>query len=113
MDTAVRWSVSGGCPTGDPNLHHYAGELYYKGELGVAVYLTLTALPCDIRDKPTQLRGIYDTAECSRQTVSLRRRRHTSLRLAREIPPTYSPSSFSSGTLAQFSRISHDMSRQS
>ena len=48
MDTAVRWSVSGGCPTGDPNLHHYAGELYYKGELGVAVYLTLTPLPYDM-----------------------------------------------------------------
>lgn len=101
MDTAVRWSVSGGCPTGDPNLHHYAGELYYKGGLGVPAYLhTVSAQFHDVRDKPAQLYGVCNTAECSCQTVSLRRRKHTSLRLAREIRPTCSLSSFSSGTLA-------------
>ncbi|WRT70685.1 uncharacterized protein IL334_007683 [Kwoniella shivajii] len=30
-DSAVRWSQQHGeCPTGDPNLHQYIGELYYK-----------------------------------------------------------------------------------
>ncbi|KAK1923080.1 hypothetical protein DB88DRAFT_330984 [Papiliotrema laurentii] len=29
-DAAIRWSTAGGCPTGDPNLHHYLGEMYYK-----------------------------------------------------------------------------------
>lgn len=30
-DAAVKWSSAGGCPTGDPSLHHYLGELYHKG----------------------------------------------------------------------------------
>jgi hypothetical protein len=33
-DAAVKWSTRGGCPTGDPSLHQYLGELYYKGKLG-------------------------------------------------------------------------------
>lgn len=32
-DAAVKWSTAGGCPTGDPALHHYLGEMYYKGGL--------------------------------------------------------------------------------
>jgi hypothetical protein len=32
-DAAIKWSASEGeCPTGDPGLHQYVGELYYKGE---------------------------------------------------------------------------------
>jgi hypothetical protein len=31
-DAAIKWSASEGeCPTGDPGLHQYIGELYYKG----------------------------------------------------------------------------------
>ncbi|WWD08334.1 hypothetical protein V865_006445 [Kwoniella europaea PYCC6329] len=30
-DAAIKWSQQfGECPTGDPNLHHYIGEMYYK-----------------------------------------------------------------------------------
>lgn len=33
VDAAVKWSIHGGeCPTGDPTLQQYIGELYYKGE---------------------------------------------------------------------------------
>ncbi|WOO79356.1 Golgi to ER traffic protein 4 [Vanrija pseudolonga] len=34
-DAAVKWSAAGGCPTGDPSLHQYLGELYYKDRLFV------------------------------------------------------------------------------
>lgn len=31
-DAAIKYSVHcGECPTGDPGLHHYVGQLYYKG----------------------------------------------------------------------------------
>lgn len=31
-DAAIKYSVhSGKCPTGDPALHHYIGEMFYKG----------------------------------------------------------------------------------
>ncbi|TYJ53216.1 hypothetical protein B9479_006139 [Cryptococcus floricola] len=31
VDAAIRWTQSTGeCPTGDPNLHQYVGELYYR-----------------------------------------------------------------------------------
>jgi hypothetical protein len=31
-DNAIKWSANNGqCPTGDPSLHQYLGELYYKG----------------------------------------------------------------------------------
>lgn len=31
-DAAIKWSASEGeCPSGDPGLHQYIGELYYKG----------------------------------------------------------------------------------
>ncbi|KAL1410062.1 hypothetical protein Q8F55_004064 [Vanrija albida] len=39
-DVAVKWSAAGGCPTGDPGLHQYLGELYHKGELLWGVTLT-------------------------------------------------------------------------
>ncbi|KAL7424455.1 hypothetical protein Q5752_000139 [Cryptotrichosporon argae] len=36
VDAAVKWSAAaGGCPTGDPGLHQYIGELYYKDRLFV------------------------------------------------------------------------------
>lgn len=31
-DAAIKWSQTHGpCPAGDPTLHQYIGELYYKG----------------------------------------------------------------------------------
>jgi hypothetical protein len=36
-DAAIKWSANNGeCPTGDPALHQYIGELYYKG--GTTLY---------------------------------------------------------------------------
>lgn len=36
-DTSIKWSANNGeCPTGDPALHQYIGELYYKGESSVS-----------------------------------------------------------------------------
>lgn len=38
-DAAIKWSASEGeCPTGDPGLHQYIGELYYKGTLCPLLY---------------------------------------------------------------------------
>lgn len=34
-DAAIKWSTRGGCPTGDPALHQYLGELYYRDSLYV------------------------------------------------------------------------------
>lgn len=32
-DAAIKWtSQHGECPTGDPALHQYLGELFYKGK---------------------------------------------------------------------------------
>ncbi|KAH9943690.1 hypothetical protein B0H21DRAFT_748103 [Amylocystis lapponica] len=30
VDKAIAWSKHGPCPAGDPDLHHYVGELFYK-----------------------------------------------------------------------------------
>ncbi|WWD20666.1 hypothetical protein CI109_105142 [Kwoniella shandongensis] len=36
-DAAIKWTqANGDCPTGDPNLHQYIGELYYKDRAFVA-----------------------------------------------------------------------------
>lgn len=36
-DAAIKWSANEGeCPTGDPGLHQYIGELYYKGACDIA-----------------------------------------------------------------------------
>jgi len=40
-DSAVKWSTSGGCPTGDPALHHYLGDLYYKGKSDISSSLNI------------------------------------------------------------------------
>ena len=38
-DAAIKWSASEGeCPTGDPGLHQYIGELYYKGMSALILY---------------------------------------------------------------------------
>jgi hypothetical protein len=38
-DAAIKWSASEGeCPSGDPGLHQYIGELYYKGMSGRVEY---------------------------------------------------------------------------
>lgn len=37
-DSAIKWSAAHGpCPTGDPGLHQYIGEMYYKGESDMLV----------------------------------------------------------------------------
>lgn len=34
MDSAVKWTQAHGeCPSGDPHLQQYIGEMYYKGRI--------------------------------------------------------------------------------
>lgn len=43
-DAALKWSTQGGCPSGDPSLNQYLGELNYKGGRGLTLLTTTDRL---------------------------------------------------------------------
>lgn len=71
-DAAIKWSASNGeCPTGDPTLHQYVGELYYKGESSVVGRAVATWVAHTV------------------QTTSTRWPSNTCWLVERGMPPTY------------------------
>ncbi len=59
--TVCRWSKAGPHPGGDPDLHHYVGELLYKGTSRARISSTLLGLMVIIPYRHVE--GNFDTAE--------------------------------------------------